>query len=190
MWMSEAAALTACPDAPDALARARAGDEAGFTELVREHQSMVFGLAFHFLRHRAEAEELAQAVFVALYQNLARMESAAHVTFWLRKVTSRRCIDRVRRLSWRLERATDRLPEQTILPSGNDPLLSGVLRELVAQLAPQARMVVTLRFQEELQISEIAQTLDMPVNTVKSHLRRALDTLRSKLAVRGISDEA
>jgi RNA polymerase sigma-70 factor (ECF subfamily) len=55
----------------------------------------------------------------------------------------------------------------------------------VAELTPDARMVVTLRFQEDLDLSEIAAITDMPVNTVKSHLRRSMDALRRKLADRG-----
>ena len=183
------AALTDGLEAADALDRARAGDQVAFAELVREHQGMVFGLAQNFLHHRAEAEELAQDVFVALHQNLSRMESPAHVRFWLCKVTSRRCIDRVRRLSWRLERVNGIVPEQPVLPGGGDPMLANMLRRLVAELSPQARMVVTLRFQEDLQQPEIAQILDMPLNTVKSHLLRSLETLRAKLADRGTFDE-
>src|SRR5947207_6576563 len=103
---------------------------------------MVFGLALGFLPRRAEAEDLAQDVFVALHQNLSRMESAAHVRFWLCRVTSRRCIDRVRRLSWRLEQATGRVPDQQALPRAEDPLLTAMLQRLVAKLTPAARMVV------------------------------------------------
>src|SRR3954463_3568883 len=113
------------------LARAQAGDESAFSDLVRQHQAMVFGLAIHFLRRHAEAEDLAQDVFVALHQNLARMESEAHVRFWLCTVTSRRCIDRARRLSWRLERITSRMPDPPVLPEHQDPLLAAMLKRLV-----------------------------------------------------------
>ena len=66
-----------------------------------------------------------------------------------------------------------------------DPLLGELLRVLVAELTPDARIVVTLRFQEDLDLSEIAAMTDMPVNTVKSHLRRSMDALRRKLEDRG-----
>ncbi len=181
--------LTAPRPAPDTLALAREGDPDAFADLVREHQAMVFGLARHVLQRRPEAEELAQDVFVALHQNLSRLESPAHVVFWLRQVTSRRCIDRMRRLSWRLERAMSELPERHAAPAGGDPLLASTLRRLIRRLSPQARLVVTLRFQEDLQPSEIAGVLEMPVNTVKSHLRRSLDLLRAKLAELGMSYE-
>jgi RNA polymerase sigma-70 factor (ECF subfamily) len=188
--MTLQAALPASADTDDALARAQAGDQSAFAELVRRHQSMVFGLALRFVQNRAEAEDLAQDVFVAFHQNLSRLESPAHVRYWLCTVTSRRCIDRVRRLSWRVEQASGRVPDRAAQPRGDDPLLTEVLRRLVAELRPPARMVVTLRFQEDLQLSEIAEILDMPINTVKSHLHRSLESLRSKLTSRGTFDAA
>ena len=190
MQMTLQAVLPAGADTEDTLARAQAGDQAAFTQLVRQHQAMVFGLAVNFLHHHAEAEDLAQDVFVALHQNLARVESAAHVKYWLCTVTSRRCIDRVRRPSWRLERVTDKVPDRPVLPRGDDLLLAATLRRLVAQLTPPARLVVTLRFQEDLQLSEIAEILEMPINTVKSHLHRSLETLRSQLVDRGTFHES
>ena len=78
----------------ETLARAAGGDHAAFAELVREHQSMVFSLARRILRNTATAEESAQEVFLELYRNLGGIQSPAHLVFWLRKVTTHRCIDR------------------------------------------------------------------------------------------------
>jgi RNA polymerase sigma-70 factor (ECF subfamily) len=77
------------------------------------------------------------------------------------------------------------LHEPHALPRLSDPLLEDLLHTLVGELTPDARMVVTLRFQEDLDLSEIAAIVDMPLNTVKSHLRRSMDALRRKLADRG-----
>lgn len=63
---------------------------------------------------------------------------------------------------------------------GGDPFLARRLRELLASLPPAPRAVVTLRFQEDLDLSEIAAALNMPLNTVKSHLRRSLALLRGR----------
>jgi RNA polymerase sigma-70 factor (ECF subfamily) len=79
----------------------------------------------------------------------------------------------------------DALAEPEVAPRFGDPLLGDLLRSLVSELTPDARMVVTLRFQEDLDVSEIAAVIDMPVNTVKSHLRRSMEALRHKLADRG-----
>jgi RNA polymerase sigma-70 factor (ECF subfamily) len=62
------------------------------------------------------------------------------------------------------------------------------LRRLVASLPETPRMVMVLRYQEDLDPSEIAEVLEMPVATVKSHLQRALAMLREKLARRGVGE--
>ena len=64
-----------------------------------------------------------------------------------------------------------------------DPLLQRHLRALVAELPSSARAVVLLRYQEDLDPLEIARTLEMPINTVKSHLKRSLASLRERLGV-------
>src|SRR5687768_17942201 len=173
------------PSADDLLEQARIGSESAFAAIVREHEAMVFGLAYHFLQNRAQAEELAQDVFLALHQNLRSVESGRHLVFWLRRVTSNRCIDTVRSAQRRRELPIEEIHEPGIMPRFNDPLLGELLRTVVAELPPQPRMVVTLRFQEDLDLSEIAAIVDMPLNTVKSHLRRSMDALRRKLADRG-----
>jgi RNA polymerase sigma-70 factor (ECF subfamily) len=149
--------------------------------LIRQHQAMVFSLALHALRNHAAAEDLAQEVFLQLYRDLSRIESAAHATSWLRRVTSHRCIDEIRRRRHRPELTVEVLPERGVAPVAREVFLEGRLQALVATLPPRARMVVVLRFQEELDPSEIADALSMPVNTVKSHLRRSLNVLRARL---------
>jgi RNA polymerase sigma-70 factor, ECF subfamily len=72
--------------------------------------------------------------------------------------------------------------EPAALESDEDPLAQRRLRALLAQLQPDARAVVLLRFQEDLDPSDIAQMLNMSVNTVKSHLRRSLEWLRVQTA--------
>jgi RNA polymerase sigma-70 factor (ECF subfamily) len=177
--------LAAASDTQDLLARAKAGDETAFAALIRRHQNMVFSVALHMLRSRPAAEDLAQEVFLELYRSLDRLESDAHVVSWLRRVAGHRCIDEIRRRNHRQEYATDALPEPGHAPEARDVFGAERLQELVAELPPRARMVVVLRYQEEMEPTEIAETLDMPVNTVKSHLRRSIIALRERLIGRG-----
>ncbi|MDQ6699129.1 MAG: sigma-70 family RNA polymerase sigma factor [Acidobacteriota bacterium] len=148
---------------------------------MRQHQSMVFSLAYRFLRNRAVAEELTQDVFLNLHQNIHRLESPSHVTFWLRRVTSNRCIDESRRRKLRPRFSLEEVPEPVALSRPGDPMLSARLQRLVASLPEKAKLVVLLRFQEDLDPSEIAAVLEMPVSTVKSHLHRSLAILKGKL---------
>jgi len=170
-----------------AAAAASAAREAGagaweFASLVRQHQAMVFSVAWHFLRDRALAEELAQEVFLSLHQHLAALESPEHVQFWLRKVTANRALDVVRRRQRRPMVSLQAVPEPVAAAPTSDPMLGETLRRLVATLPAKARMIVILRYQEDLDPAEIAAVLGIPLGTVKSQLQRALALLRAKLS--------
>ena len=143
---------------------------------------MVFSLAHHFLRDRGVAEELAQDVFLELYRHLGEMQSPEHVIFWLRRVTANRCISESRRRQRRPEVPLEDAPEPEAPVSAADPIADEQLRRLVASLPEKFRMVVLLRYQEDLDPEDIARVLDVSVNTVKSQLQRALTMLRQKAA--------
>jgi RNA polymerase sigma-70 factor, ECF subfamily len=133
------------------------------------------------LSDRQQAEDLAQEVFLRLYRNLSSLGSAAHLSFWLRKVTLNGAIDRLRH-----ENRHETLPlEQAEDVAGDatdaDPLLESRLRSLLVKLAPAPRAVLLLRYQEDMDPAEIARTLSMSVNTVKSHLKRSLALLRESI---------
>lgn len=154
--------------------------EVEFGEIVRRHQSMVYSIALHFLADPAAAEELAQDAFLQLHANLRQMKSDDHVKFWLRKVTAHRCIDYKRRRGMPPV-SLDDAPEIAAPASNEDLIVSRRLRELVASLPEKPRMVVILRYQEEMSAQEIAELLAIPVATVKSHLQRSLVMLREKV---------
>jgi RNA polymerase sigma-70 factor (ECF subfamily) len=165
------------------LARARGGDLDAFADLVRHHQRLVFGIACRMLADRAAAEDLAQDVFVQLHRHLATIESDAHLASWLRRVVTHRAIDAVRERKRRPVTPLDAVAEPaTAAVAERDPMLVSWLRGQVAALPAAARAVVVLRYQRELGPVEIAETLDMPLNTVKSHLKRSLAVLRARCA--------
>lgn len=165
---------------PTALSRAQAGDQDAFAQLIEQHEAMVFSLGYHFFGDRGRAEEIAQDVFLQLYRNLAGIESESHLLFWLRQVTTRRCIDLTRRARLKAVSLED-AGELRAVERHADPIRDRRLRELIAELPDLQRAVVTLRYQEDLDPSDICRIVDMPVNTVKSHLHRALQSLRRKL---------
>ena len=156
------------------------GGPSAFVDLVREHQAMVYSIAWHSLHDRAVAEELAQEVFLQLHRNLPSLKSDAHVKHWLRRVAGHRSIDYARRRERAAEVPLDDAPELATPAPAADPILAGWLQRLVASLPPKPRLLVVLRFQEDMELEEIAEALDMPLGTVKSQLQRTLATLREK----------
>lgn len=142
---------------------------------------MVFSVALRFLRDRAVAEEVAQDVFLKLYEALPGLDTDEHVRFWLRRVTCHRAIDESRRRKLRPRLALAQVPEPAEKPKPGDPLLSDVLRRLVGALPDKARAVVIMRYQEDLEPAEIGRILGMPSSSVKSLLHRSLHLLRGKV---------
>lgn len=167
--------------AEDSLSRARAGEPAAFAALVRRHQRLVFSLALRMLSDRHKAEDLAQEVFLQLHRKLEVIESATHLEFWLRKVTAHRAIDELRQEPRHQIVDLEESAALTAETGDDDLLLQRRLGELIEQLPPAPRVVILLRYQEDLDPLEIARTLDMPINTVKSHLKRSLAILRSRV---------
>jgi RNA polymerase sigma-70 factor (ECF subfamily) len=172
--MTRAFSLT--ETAPDA--------DAEFARRVREHQAMVYSIAWHCLRDRAAAEETAQDVFLELHRRREELEADGHLKNWLRKVTMNRCIDQARRRKLRPRIGIEDIPEPSVTAEPGDPLLRDALQRLVAALPQKWRMVVVLRYQEDMEPAEIAELIGAPLGTVKSQLHRALSVLREKMTRR------
>lgn len=163
-----------------ALARAQRGELGAFRELIRTHQDTVYSLALRMLKVPEDAEELAQDVFVCAHRHLGKITSEAHLLFWLRRTVCHRAIDRLRQRPAFPPVPLDSTAEPATADSTADPLLERCLRDLVLRLPPVPRVVVLLRYQDDLDPPEIARTLGVPLNTVKSHLKRSLLLLRRR----------
>jgi len=168
--------------APRELVEEALRDPEAFRMIIERHQSMVFSLAYNFAQNRAVAEDIAQEAYLELYRNLTRIESDLHLVFWLRQTTTRKCIDWSRRQKHRRYQPMEEAPEPRTTPEPRDPILAAELERKVAALPEKMRLVLILRFQEDLKLAEIAEVLEMPLNTVKTTLRRALERLRPKVS--------
>jgi RNA polymerase sigma-70 factor (ECF subfamily) len=157
-----------------------------FEKLLDRHQSMVFSIAWRMTGDRGLAEEIAQDVFMELDRNLGKLESADHCCFWLRRVTMNRSTDALRRRKVRgmdlwveMEEGVGVAADAGQQTASVAPL-SARLEQLLSALPEAQRAALTLRYQEDLTPDEIAETLQAPVATVKSHLQRGLKLLRAR----------
>jgi RNA polymerase sigma-70 factor (ECF subfamily) len=151
-----------------------------FEAIVHAHQAMLYRIAFGFFRNVQLAEDLVQDVFLDLFGSDADIESPSHLTAWLRRAVTHRCIDLARRRSTQVETQVDEMPEVAEEVTEGDPLLHERLRVLVASLPETPRLIVILRYGEDMNSDEIAAVMDMPASTVRSHLQRALALMRAK----------
>ena len=160
-------------------------DAGQFEQVLAAHQRMVFSIALHSVRDRALAEDVTQDVFMALLQHGAEIESEEHLVYWLRRVTTRRCIDQLRRQRWRrwLPLMDSDAAELAVATGADiDPLLAGRLQKTLRGLAPVERVALVLRYQEELDAAEIGKVLGLSSDAVNKHLRRALARLKVRLS--------
>ncbi len=131
---------------------------------------MVYSIAWNYLHNAALAEEVAQEAFLELHRRLLQIESSLHARHFLRKVAAHRSMDEGRRRRTRPQLAFDQVPEPSIGPASADPLLRGALSRLVAGLPERPRMIVILRYQEDLEPGEVADLLGISLGTVKEQL--------------------
>lgn len=157
-----------------------------FRRLIETHQRMVYSIALRIAGDSGLAEEIAQDVFLELFRAGDRLESSDHLRFWLRRVAVHRSTDALRRRSHHPEAHAELLdPEDYVECSRpeSDIGLIARIEELLHTLPEPLRVVIVLRYQEEMTPADIALLLDQPLATVKSNLQRGLNLLRRKAAV-------
>lgn len=177
------------------LERIRAGDQASFEILVKQHADKVTGLAWRLLGQREDAEDLAQEAFLRLHRALPKFRGESKVSTWLYRTVTRLAIDHMRRerlkrrLFFTRRHADDVDPVELASdprdnPAGdlNNKQAMLRLRQALARLSPRQRAIFTLRHYEGLPLKEIAAILALREGTVKAHLHRAVTSLRNDLA--------
>jgi RNA polymerase sigma-70 factor (ECF subfamily) len=170
------------------LVQAGRGREA-FDQLVPAYRRRVFGLAYSILRERTAAEDLAQEVFVKLWQALPRYDGRAKLSTWVYAVTRNAAVSalRSRRRSMSMSDAGVLAEVEAIAAApGAEPGDAGLRRQVEA-LPEKQRQAVTLYYLDERPVDEVAEMMGIPVNTVKTHLHRARASLAAAL---GTGDSA
>jgi RNA polymerase sigma-70 factor (ECF subfamily) len=154
--------------------------EEAFERLVPAYRRRVFGLAFSVLRDRAAAEDLAQEVFVKLWQALPRYDGRAKLSTWIYAITRNAAISalrsRRRSVSMSDPAVFEEVESRDAAPETGDDDAS-LWREVHA-LPEKQRQAVILYYQEERSVEEVAEMMGLPLNTVKTHLHRARAALR------------
>lgn len=170
----------------DAADRFRRGDERALEELYRRWSPVIFTMALRTVGDRADAEDVTQKTFVSAWTSRESYDPAkARISTWLVAIARRRVADaldaraRIQALHEQVQRF--RVIEET----GEEVDVADrlLLSDEMDRLEPDARDVMRLAFYDDLTHEQISSRLDMPLGTVKSHIRRSLIRLRSRLEV-------
>jgi RNA polymerase sigma-70 factor (ECF subfamily) len=163
----------------DLIRRARAGDEAAYERLVRDHQEAVFRLAYLFTGDTHEAEDVAQEVFIRALNALDRFDDSRPLRPWLLSITAN-CARNRHRAFGRYAAALKRLvvPTTSVAAEVDQRIEAQTLWQAVRRLSAVDQEVIYLRYFLELSVNEAAEAMNVEPGTVKSRLSRALDRLR------------
>jgi RNA polymerase sigma-70 factor (ECF subfamily) len=174
-----------------------AGNRDAFNILVEKYYRRIYNLAYRFVGDQEEANDLAQDIFTAAYQNLKRFRGESKFSTWLFQIATNRGKNRFKYLKRRgyfankgpIDGDEDRegLPRELPDTSSNpEDLLAGkeiqrIVQEAIDDLEPDHKEIVILRDIEGFSYEEIARMLDLPEGTTKSRLHRARMVVKEKL---------
>jgi RNA polymerase sigma-70 factor (ECF subfamily) len=168
----------------------RQNDPDAWRYLIRHYARLVYRIAFRMLGNQQEAEDASQEVFLRVHRSIGSHDPTRPLAPWLAKITYNVCLKRIaksrRAAMKRAANLGEDLPEERNVGTPEDLLgkkqtAERVLRAL-DRLSAQDRALVAMRYSEGFTDSEIAQSTDMPVGTVKTRLCRARARLRKWLA--------
>ena len=176
--------------------RAQAGDRDALSALVQSQQTYVYSIAMSLMHNPADAADMTQEAFIRLLRSLGTYRGETKFTTWLYRLVTNICLDGLRRRGRPVESLDDTAGTQ----SGDDAQSAGErladndrwthpeedlelresateVRAALGQLPAPQRLALTLHYFQEMRYEDIADTMGLPLNTVKSHIRRGKERL-------------
>lgn len=178
------------------IARAQEGDPQALTQIVLGQQHYVYSIAMSVLKNPEDAADLTQEAFIRLFRALPQYNGESRFTTWLYRLVVNLCRDELRRRGRQAPIAPsaseDEEADQIASIADDDRWanpaealdtreLRDQVRQALGQLEEHYRLVLTLYYFEDLKYTDIAEILDIPLNTVKSHIRRGKERLAAIL---------
>ena len=166
------------------------GDQDAFALLVQRHQRLIFNLSLRMVQDYEDASEVTQEAFLAAWQGLPSFRGEARFATWLYRITYHCCLRQLERHKRERDlqaviQAEHILDEVNKERRAEDMLelrdQQAVVLDQLAQLPTKYRSVLVLRHLQEMTYEEMANTLSMPIGTIKTHLFRARHLLKERL---------
>ena len=183
------------PSDEELVERFQNGEASAFDALVRRWERKLQGAIYRLIGPGEDVRDLSQETLLKAYRGLGTFKKEARFSSWLYQIALNVCRDRMRRTRGKSYVSFDELSEAGEAAGGADPSaldlieardLSRQVAAAVAALPDEQREVVVLKEYQGLTFLEIAETLDVPLSTVKTRLYRGLGQLRQQLVRQGI----
>ncbi len=155
--------------------------ERSYAQLMRKYQRLIFSVCYRMLNNRADAEDVCQDVMVKVFATLPRFEGRSTFKTWLMRVTTNTCLTQIGKNKRRRE-----IRSQWVEESADNQVTYMKTAEydvevLLADVKPQDREVLTLRYIADLSLAEIASTCEISLSAAKMRLYRATEALNQKV---------
>jgi RNA polymerase sigma-70 factor (ECF subfamily) len=183
------------PDDATLVARAKAGDRDAFGQLVSRHERAVFAIARSYFASEADAEDAVQEAFVKAFETLGQLESDRCFAAWVARITVNVCLATLRSRTDKVSltqfastaQLHPRLGQEQLTPAmlASRGERSDLIKAALGRLVEDQRVVLMLRFGEEMTYEQMAEYLDVPATTVQGRLHRAKEALRKILGASG-----
>ncbi|MEW9667332.1 RNA polymerase sigma factor [Ammoniphilus sp. 3BR4] len=168
----------------DLIRAAQAGDRDALIELLRTIEKSVYKTAYYILKNEQDAMDAAQEALIKVYNKIGTYQEKAKFTTWVQRIVTNICIDHCRKRKETTSIDEHGLPLQDKTDVEEEVQLSHMakdIREAINLLPEQHRTVVVMRYIQDFSYTEIAEALELPLNTVKSHLFRSRQQLQKLL---------
>lgn len=179
------------PGDAELVERAVQGDEKAFSTLVNRYLSLVYNYLYRMTQNHEVSEEMAQEAFVKAYRNLKSFDRNRSFKPWILRIASNAAISQMRKQSrvvslnaMQEDGAWDESQHQQaedIVVQLERKLSSEEVMKALENLDEKYRQAILLRYQQELSYEEIAEALGIPLNTVRTWIKRGMDKLRNEV---------
>ncbi len=177
--------------------RCKRGEEAAFAEILTRYRGAIHNLCYRMTRNSEDASDLAQEVFIKVFNLLDRFDEDYAFSSWLFRIATNHCIDFLRRKRMQFQSiegstGADGEEYELQLPDGGptpDVVLQRKealqrLEEVISDLPPHYKAITLLRHDQQLSYEEIAEILQLPLGTVKARIHRARNMVQQMLKAR------
>ena len=184
---------------PALVQQAQAGDRDALAALIASQQTYVYSIAMSLMHNPADAADMTQESFIRLLRSLGTYRGETKFTTWLYRLVTNICLDGLRRRGRPVESLDEPVSAEEDSPTTRDRLAdsdrwtqpeqelelresASEVRQALEALPPAQRLALTLHYFDDMRYEDIAETMNVPLNTVKSHIRRGKERLALALS--------
>jgi len=178
--------------------RCKKNDEEAYNQLLRHHEAYLYQICYNYTRNKEEALDLLQEVFIKIFRGLRTFDESRPLLPWLKRIAINTLINQSNKNrltetsldgNWSVENENNQnsSPQAYLAAATNteeqviEHDTRNIIDKLIVELPEAYRLVLTLRYNEDMSYDEIASALDLPLGTVKNNIYRARKMLRQKM---------